>query len=159
MQNQNRISRRAAVGTMALATASIVAADPVAAGNVLLDRRLAGRKKRRRETETLEELFWHNAVTESFQIEDYSWLESNERPESGSLKLLSVDRMVPQGEDEARPQDCRPCAISLLFKGRKSLQLTPASYRLSHRAYGTFDLLLSRTMTESGVVLYEAILN
>ena len=49
--------------------------------------------------------------------------------------------------------------FSLYFRGPASADLPQATYRLEHASLGTFSLFLVPGRAESGVVLYEAVIN
>ena len=161
MPERQKVTRRVAIGSMALATAGLVIEGSAYANDEkrLLQSRVSKLAKKRISNETLEEFFWQNAISHDFTVVDYSWLESNEPPPKAQLVLTSVSRIVLKTNDDARPEAGRPYAISLLFDPKSEVELQPASYLLVNEAMGEFDLLLSKTTTESGSDYYEAILN
>lgn len=150
------MSRRTAVGSMALATASLVIERSVVAAGVERPRGIASKGST---GETLEEFFWQNAVLEEFSVIDYVWFESSERPPKASLVLESVTRYEYHSNEDARPRNVRRFAISLLFKAERKVELQPACYRMSNPNFGEFDLLLNKTKLKSGEIYYEAVLN
>jgi hypothetical protein len=162
MSDTRKITRRVAVSSMALATASLVIERGSSASE---DKKRRGKKLnqispgKKRPDGTLEEFFWQNAVSQEFTVVDYSWLESSERPPNAILTLQSVSRVEFKTNDDARPKDLRPCALSLMFEPQAEVDLLPACYHLVNKNLGKFDFLLSKTKTESGTVYYEVVLN
>lgn len=160
MSDTQKITRRVAVSSMALATASLVIQGSATANDKKRRKKQSGQfSSKKMSDETLEEFFWQNAVTQEFTVVDYTFLDSRERPPGVNLLLKSTDRVEFETPDDARPISRRPCAISLLFEPQNEVDLLPACYQLVNENLGKFDFLLSKTKTESGEIYFEAILN
>ncbi len=85
---------------------------------------------------------------------------TNARGEMIELKLTRVSEYKVKGSTRLSPRKSRqPESFSLTFSATERLPPFTSIHKLSHPALGEFDLFLTRSETEDGTFMYEAVFN
>ena len=84
----------------------------------------------------------------------------NARGEMIELRLTRVSEYKMKASTRLSPRKARqPESFSLTFSARDQLPPFTSIHRISHPALGEFDLFLTRSETEDGTFMYEAVFN